>query len=95
MKTVCLILHDAPPDYRGDDLWGAPRAGQYAGWYPRSPHGFSTRRPAPLKGLAVPEAGWRLHRGELEPGNEDKASQRLSGRKRAGPDKSGRGEGRE
>jgi hypothetical protein len=66
---------------RGDDLGGAPRAGQYAGWRPRSPHGFNTRRPAPPEGPAAPAAGWRLHRGELEPGDEDKASQRLSGQK--------------
>jgi cytochrome c5 len=66
---------------RGDDLWGAPRAGQYAGWRPRSPHGFRTRRPAPPEGPAAPAAGWRLRRGELEPGDEDKASQQLSGQK--------------
>jgi hypothetical protein len=28
---------------RGDDLGGAPRASQYAGWRPRSPHEFRTR----------------------------------------------------
>jgi hypothetical protein len=66
---------------RGDDLWGAPRAEQYAGWRPRSPHGFSTRRPAPPEGPAAPATGWRLHQGEPEPGDEDKASQRLSGQK--------------
>jgi hypothetical protein len=80
---------------RGDDLWGAPRARQYAGWRPRSPHGFITRRPAPTEGPAAPAAGWRLHRGELEPGDEDKASQRLSGKKQNGPDKIGRGAGQE
>jgi hypothetical protein len=78
---------------RGDDLGGAPRAGQYAGWRPRSPHGFSTRRPAPPEGLAAPAAGWRLHRGELEPGDEDKVSQWLSGRKQVGPDRSDRSQG--
>jgi hypothetical protein len=66
---------------RGDDLWGASRVEQYAGWRPRSPHCFSTRRPAPPEGPAAPAAGWRLRRGELEPGDEDKASQRLSSKK--------------
>jgi hypothetical protein len=66
---------------RGDDLGGAPRARQYAGWRPRSPHSFIMRRPAPPKRPAAPAAGWRLHRGELEPSDEDKASQRLSGQK--------------
>jgi hypothetical protein len=47
----------------------------------RSPHGFSMRRLAPSEGPAVPAAGWQLHRGELEPGDEGKASQWLSGRK--------------
>jgi hypothetical protein len=42
---------------RGDDLGGAPRAGQYAGWRPRNPRGFGTRRPAPLEGPAAPAAG--------------------------------------
>jgi hypothetical protein len=79
---------------RGDDLGGTPRAGQYVGWHPRSPHGFSMRRPAPPEGPAAPAAGWRLHRGELEPGDEDKASQRLSGQKQVGPDRSDRGQGR-
>jgi hypothetical protein len=36
----------ADGECRGDDLWGVPRAEQYASWRPRSPHGFSTRRPA-------------------------------------------------
>jgi hypothetical protein len=49
-----------------------PRAELNAGWRPRSPHGSRTRRPAPPKGPAAPVAGWRLHRGELEPGGEDK-----------------------
>jgi hypothetical protein len=44
-------------DCRGDDLWGAPRARQYAGWRPRNPRGFSTRRPAPLEGPVAPAAG--------------------------------------
>jgi hypothetical protein len=51
------------------------------------------RRPALPEGPATPAAGWRLHRGELEPGDEDKASQRLSGQKQVGPDKSNRGQG--
>jgi hypothetical protein len=42
----------------GDDLGGTPWAEQYAGWRPRSPHGFSTRRLAPPEGPAVPAAGW-------------------------------------
>jgi transposase InsO family protein len=66
---------------RGDDLGGAPRAGQYAGRRPRSLHDFNTRRPALLEGPAAPAAGWRLRRGRPEPGDEDKASQRSSGRK--------------
>jgi hypothetical protein len=44
-------------DCRGDDLGGAPRAGQYAGWHPRNPRGFGTRRPAPLEGPAALAAG--------------------------------------
>jgi hypothetical protein len=76
-------------------IWGAPRARQYAGWHPRSPHGFSMRRPAPPEGLAAPAAGWRLRPGELELGDEGKASQRLSGQKKDGSDKSGRGAGQE
>jgi cytochrome c5 len=42
---------------RGDDLGGAPRAGQYAGWRPRKSHGLSVRRPAPPEGPAAPAAG--------------------------------------
>jgi hypothetical protein len=80
---------------RGDDLGGAPWARQHADWRPRSLYVFSTRRPAPPEGLAALAAGWRLHRGELEPGDEDKASQWLSGQKYDGPDKSGRGAGQE
>jgi hypothetical protein len=49
-----------------------PRAVLFAGWRPRNLHGARTRRPAPPKGLATPAAGWRLHRGEPEPGDEDK-----------------------
>jgi hypothetical protein len=79
---------------RGDDLGGAPRAGQYAGWRPRSLHGISMRRPAPPEGPAAPAAGWRLHRGELELGDEDKASQWPSGQNQVGPDRSDRGQGR-
>jgi hypothetical protein len=53
------VTHIARPGSacRGDDLGGAPRAGQYAGWHPRKSHGFSTRRPAPLEGPAAPAAG--------------------------------------
>jgi hypothetical protein len=50
-----------------------PRAELYAGWRPRSPHGFSTRRPAPPEGPAALAAGWRFHRGEPEPSDEDKS----------------------
>jgi hypothetical protein len=49
-----------------------PRAEQSAGWRPRSLHGSRMRRPAPPEGTAAPAAGWRLHRGEPEPGDEDK-----------------------
>jgi hypothetical protein len=50
-----------------------PRAELYAGWHPRSLHGLNTRRPAPSEGPAAPAAGWRFHRGEPEPGDEDKS----------------------
>jgi hypothetical protein len=50
-----------------------PRAEQYAGWRPRSLHGARIRRPAPPEGPAAPAAGWRLHRGEPESGDEDKS----------------------
>jgi hypothetical protein len=43
-----------------------------ASWHPRNLHGSRTRGPALPKGPATPAAGWRLHRGELEPGDEDK-----------------------
>jgi hypothetical protein len=58
---------------RGDDLWGMPRAELFASWCPRSLHGSKTRRPAPPRGPAVTTAGWRFHRGRLEPGDEDKS----------------------
>jgi hypothetical protein len=58
---------------RGDDLWGMPTAEQSAGWHPRSLHDARMRRPAPPDGPAAPAAGWRLHRGEPEPGDEDKS----------------------
>jgi hypothetical protein len=50
-----------------------PRAELYVGWRPRSLHGSKMRRPAPPEGLATPAAGWRLHRGEPGPGDEDKS----------------------
>jgi hypothetical protein len=50
-----------------------PRAEQSAGWRPRSLHGSRMRRPAPPEGPATLAAGWRLHRGESEPGDEDKS----------------------
>jgi hypothetical protein len=58
---------------RGYDLWGMPRAELSAGWHPRSLHGSRMRRPAPPEGPAVPACGWQLHRGEPEPGDEDKS----------------------
>jgi hypothetical protein len=57
----------------GDDLWGMPRAELSAGWRPRSLHGSRMRRPAPPEGPAAPAAGWPLHQGEPEPGDEDKS----------------------
>jgi hypothetical protein len=50
-----------------------PRAELSTGWRPRSLHGCRMRRPAPPEGPAVPAAGWRLHRGEPEPGDKDKS----------------------
>jgi hypothetical protein len=58
--------------YRGDDFLGMPRAMLSASWRPRNLHGTRMRRPAPPEGPAAPPAGWRLHRGDLEPGDEDK-----------------------
>jgi hypothetical protein len=49
-----------------------PRAVLFAGWCPRNLHGARLRRPALPEGSAALAAGWRLHRGELEPGDEDK-----------------------
>jgi hypothetical protein len=57
---------------RADDFGGMPRAALPADWHPRSLYGVRKRRPALAKGPAVPAAGWRLHRGEPEPGDEDK-----------------------
>jgi hypothetical protein len=48
-----------------------PRAALSTGWHPRNLHGARIRRPALPEGPAAPAAGWRLHRGELEPGGED------------------------
>jgi hypothetical protein len=48
------------------------RAVLSAGWRPRSLHDARMRRPAPPEGPAAPAAGWRLHRGKPEPGDEDK-----------------------
>jgi hypothetical protein len=50
-----------------------PRAELNVGWRPRSPHGSRMRRPAPPEGPAAPAASWRFHRGEPEPGDEDKS----------------------
>jgi hypothetical protein len=50
-----------------------PRAELNVGWCPRSPHGSRMRGPAPPEGPAAPAAGWQLHRGEPEPGDEDKS----------------------
>jgi hypothetical protein len=49
-----------------------PRAVLSAGWYSRNLHGSRARRLALPEGPAAPAAGWRLHRGEPEPGDEDK-----------------------
>jgi hypothetical protein len=49
-----------------------PRAELSAGWCSRSLHGSRMRRPAPPEGPAAPATGRRLHRGEPEPGDEDK-----------------------
>jgi hypothetical protein len=49
-----------------------PRAVLSAGWHPKNLHGSRTRRSALPEGPAAPAAGWRLHRGEPEPGNEYK-----------------------
>jgi hypothetical protein len=49
-----------------------PRAELSADWHPRILHDARIRRPAPTEGLAAPAAGWQLHQGELEPGDEDK-----------------------
>jgi hypothetical protein len=57
---------------RGDDLRGMPRVVLSAGWHSRNLHGSRTRRPAPPEGPATLAAGWRLRRGEPEPGDEDK-----------------------
>jgi hypothetical protein len=48
------------------------RAVLSAGWRPRNLHDARMRRPAMPEGPAVPAAGWRLHQGEPEPGDEDK-----------------------
>jgi hypothetical protein len=50
-----------------------PRAELSDGWRPRNLHGPKIRRPALPKGPAAPAAGWRLHRGGPEPGDEDKS----------------------
>jgi hypothetical protein len=57
---------------RGDDFWGMPRAVISVGWRSRNLHSARTRRPALPEGPPAPAAGWRLHRGEPEPGDEDK-----------------------
>jgi hypothetical protein len=49
-----------------------PRAVLSAGWHSRNLHGARLRRSALPEGPAAPAAGWRLHRGEPEPGGEDK-----------------------
>jgi hypothetical protein len=49
-----------------------PRVVLSAGWRPRNLHGARLRRPALPEGSAAPAAGWQLHRGEPEPGDEDK-----------------------
>jgi hypothetical protein len=49
-----------------------PRVALSTGWRLRNLHGARIRRPTLPEGLAAPPAGWRLHRGEPEPGDEDK-----------------------
>jgi hypothetical protein len=66
--VLCILTFQG---CRGDDFRGMPRAAQSAGGRPRSLHGVKKGRPAPAKGSAAPAAGWRLHRGEPEPGDED------------------------
>jgi hypothetical protein len=68
-KIYYWLIHDY---CRGDDFRGMPRAALSVGWRPRNLHGTKSRGPALAKGLAVPAAGWRLHRGELEPVKDDK-----------------------
>jgi hypothetical protein len=49
-----------------------PRTALSTGWHPRNLHGAKIRRPALTEGPAAPAAGWRLHRGGPESGDEDK-----------------------
>jgi hypothetical protein len=50
-----------------------PRAELSAGWCPRNLHDARIRRPAPPEGPVAPAASWQFHRGEPEPGDEDKS----------------------
>jgi hypothetical protein len=43
-----------------------------ASWHPKDLHSARTRRPALPEGPAMPAAGWRFHRVEPEPDDEDK-----------------------
>jgi hypothetical protein len=49
-----------------------PQAELSTGWRPRNLHDSRMRRPTPPGGPAALAAGWRLHRGKPEPGDEDK-----------------------
>jgi hypothetical protein len=62
-----------------------PRAALSTGWHPRNLRGTRIRRPALPEGPAMLAAGWRLHRGEPEPGNKDKIPPRAISPKVAWP----------
>jgi hypothetical protein len=62
-----------------------PRAALSADWCPRNLHDAKSRGPALAKGPAVPVAGWRLHRGEPEPGEDDKTPPTVASPKEAWP----------
>jgi hypothetical protein len=49
-----------------------PRVVLSTRWRPKNLHNARLRRPALSEGPAAMAAGWRLHRGEPEPGDEDK-----------------------
>jgi hypothetical protein len=79
-----MITHETLP-VSGASVVGMPRAALSAGWRPRNLHGAKLRRPALPEGPAALEAGWRLHRGELEPGEDDKTLPTVASPKVARP----------